>query len=184
MAKNSDWLKSEEPNLPNSFTIKMGKLIHEARSEMNMSQADLAEKAHLKQSSISRIEAGTRAISAEEILYLSDALNKPVEYFFGDEVGGKEIQEIIFGIRSLPSKDRNDIYRQTRFLLDLKKIEIEARQYPTDKKIPVELIQNYYNRILPVTAAANELNERINKIHDMLEAEMEKNGLKRAGKKK
>lgn len=182
--KLTDLLKSEEPNLPNSFTIAMGKRINQARTELGMSQADLAEKAYLKQSSISRIEAGTRPISAEEILYLSQALKKPAEYFFGDEVGGKEIQEIVMGIRELPSKDRADIYRQVKFLLDLKGIEIEARQYPPNKKIPVELIQNYYNRILPITANANELNDKINKIHDMLDAEMEKNGLKRAGKKK
>lgn len=160
------------------------RLIKNARIEMGKTQKDLADALNKTPAAISDMERGKVQVSASELYTIAQLLNKPIEYFYNEEVGDSISQEIIFGIRSLPSKDRSDIYRQTRFLLDLKKIEIEARQYPTDKKIPVELIQNYYNRILPITAAANELNERINKIHDMLEAEMEKNGLKRAGKKK
>lgn len=160
------------------------RLIKNARIEMGKTQKDLADALNKTPAAISDMERGKVQVSASELYTIAQLLNKPIEYFYNEEVGDSISQEIIFGIRSLPSKDRSDIYRQTRFLLDLKKIEIEARQYPTDKKIPVELIQNYYNRILPITASANELNERINKIHDMLEAEMEKTGLKRAGKKK
>lgn len=77
-----DQLKTEGPYLPNKFTIALGKLIQETRREVNMSQAEIANRAYLKQSSISKIENGTRAVSTEELLYISYALDKPIGYFF------------------------------------------------------------------------------------------------------
>src|SRR5258708_18714814 len=81
-SKILDLLYSEAPNLPNSFTIALGEQVRKARFEARISQDELAERAYLKQSSISKIEAGTRAVSAEDLLYLSDALDKPITYFF------------------------------------------------------------------------------------------------------
>ncbi len=75
LEKFLDRLKDEGPYLPNKFTIALGKRIRDARNEAKMSQAELANRAYFRQSSISKIEAGTRAVSAEEILYLCFALN-------------------------------------------------------------------------------------------------------------
>jgi len=77
-----DLLKSDKPNLPNKFTIALGELIRKARIEANLSQKELAWNAYINQAAISLIETGKRSVSVEEIVYLSNALNKPISYFF------------------------------------------------------------------------------------------------------
>ena len=124
-----DQLKSEAPNLPNKFTIGLGKLIRKARLAMKLSQAELAENTYLKQSSISRIEDGTRAVSAEEILYLSIALDKPIGYFFPKELtegmGEDELsvleKELILQARQLSRDDLRKLIAQARALVEFKK---------------------------------------------------------------
>ena len=128
-SKVSDWTTSERPNLPNKFTMALGKLINQARVAENMSQADLAEAAFLKQSSVSRIEVGTRAVSAEELVYLSEALNKPISYFFPKEFTGELSEtelsilekELLIQARKLNHDDLERVIAQTKALVDLKK---------------------------------------------------------------
>jgi transcriptional regulator with XRE-family HTH domain len=126
--------KSEGPYLPNKFTIALGKLVQKARLEANMSQSDLADKAYLKQSSVSRIEVGTRAVSAEEILYLSIALDKPMGYFFPKEfteefaetkgIGKDELSELekemLIHARQLSPDDLEKLIAQARALAEFR----------------------------------------------------------------
>ncbi len=60
----------------------MGELIRKARTEAQPSQGELAEATNFNQASVSQIETGKRSVTAEEIVYLSNALNKPIQYFF------------------------------------------------------------------------------------------------------
>jgi transcriptional regulator with XRE-family HTH domain len=72
-----------------------------------MSQAELAEMAYVKQSSISRIEDGTRAVSLEDVLYLSYALNKPISHFFPKEfVSGAVAGELSLLERAIAIRPR------------------------------------------------------------------------------
>ena len=121
-----DSIQDEGPNLPNRFTLALGKLVRKARLEANMSQSDLAEAAYLKQSSISRIEDGTRALSTEEVLYLSYALDKPIMYFFPKEfrieLDESELttleKELLIQVRQLDQKDLKKLIVQAKALAE------------------------------------------------------------------
>ena len=140
MAKNIlDLLYDENRNLPNQFTEALGKLIREARIEAKMSQKELAEKAYLRQSSVSRIELGTRAVSTEDLLYLSDALEKPVSYFFPKKYAN-EIEEnnisgleydLLVQVRQLSQSDVKKLIAQARAL-----VELNNDDEPEPKKSP------------------------------------------------
>lgn len=105
--------KDQKDNLPNKFSETLGELIRKARSESKLSQAELAEQAYLSQAAVSQIEQGKRSVSAEEIVYLSVALNKPIAYFFPtNQIQNSEIinlsiqeQELIELIRKLPGDE-------------------------------------------------------------------------------
>lgn len=92
-----------------------------------MSQADLAESVYLRQSSISKIETGTRAVSAEEILYLSYALDKPIIYFFPKEISYELSEdelsflekELLMQVRYLDKDDLRRLIAQARALVEL-----------------------------------------------------------------
>ena len=68
--------------MPNNFTIGMGDLIRDAREDLGLSQASLAKKVYRHQASISDIENGKMQPDAETLVYLSEALRKPIGYFF------------------------------------------------------------------------------------------------------
>lgn len=122
-----DQFKTEGPYLPNKYTIALGMLIQEARSKINLSQAELAERAYLRQSSISKIENGTRAVSAEELLYLSNALEKPINYFFPKrfthDLSESDLtvleKELLIQARQLSRDDLIRIIAQARALAEL-----------------------------------------------------------------
>jgi transcriptional regulator with XRE-family HTH domain len=123
-----DLLYSETRILPNKFTVALGKLIKDARFEAKMSQEELAERAYLKQSSISKIETGVRSVSTEDLIYLSYALNKPISYFFPKEFTEdfghpEEIkleEELIMQTRRLSLDDLEKLVAQAKALADLK----------------------------------------------------------------
>lgn len=126
-----DWLdqvRGLKDRLPNKFSIAMGDLIRQARIEVNMSQAELAEKAYFRQAAISQIETGKRDVTASEIIYLSYALNKPITYFYSayiiniktedDQLSILE-QELLIQAKRLNPDDLKRLIAQARALADL-----------------------------------------------------------------
>ncbi len=122
-----EFLRSDKPNLPNKFTVALGELIRKARIESNFSQADLSEYSYLSQAAISQIESGKRAVSAEEIIYLSIALNKPIPYFYSMDFlhPVKETnlsileQELLLNARELSELDLKKIIAQIKAINNL-----------------------------------------------------------------
>jgi transcriptional regulator with XRE-family HTH domain len=126
LEKFFDLLKDEKSVLPNRFTRALGERIHAARTASHMTQSDLAERAYFKQSSISKIESGDKAVTAEEILYLCYALDKPILYFFPEEVTlevNKDQlsileKELLIQARRLDQKDLRKLVAQAKALAD------------------------------------------------------------------
>jgi len=83
-----DFLRSFLPpdNIPNRFTIAVGELIQNARNDSGLTQKDLSWRSYIPQSTLSKMENGKVEPSASEIVYLSNALSKPIEYFFPNQI--------------------------------------------------------------------------------------------------
>lgn len=109
-------------NLPNKFSIALGELVQSARSEIKLSQKELADLVYINQAAVSLIEKGKRSVSAEEIFYISIALNKPISYFFSmgflhqiDENKLSVIeQELLINARCLTQSDLKKIIAQIK----------------------------------------------------------------------
>jgi|GEM_PF-1020694 transcriptional regulator with XRE-family HTH domain len=114
-------------SIPNRLTNGMGKIIKQARHEAGMSQAELARLAYLRQASISDIENGKREVSSSEIIYLSNALRKPITYFFpppfnkliDTDTLPTLIQELVLQAERLSDDDLRRLTVQARALVDL-----------------------------------------------------------------
>lgn len=119
----------EYSEIPNDFTIAMGKRIRKARLEEGLSQVELAEKAYFRQASISDIENGKREVSSSELLYFSYALNRPIIYFFPEfhqrRVVDNGDSPLIQELKTIGSKlEEDDLVRliaQGNALINLKK---------------------------------------------------------------
>lgn len=119
--------KGQRDILPNSFTIELGELIRKARTEARLSQDELAESTYINQAAVSLIEKGKRSVSAEEIVYLSIAVNKPISYFFSSpKIRQEEAceltlleQELLIQARRLNTDDLRRIIAQIKAIVDL-----------------------------------------------------------------
>lgn len=92
---------------PNRFTIEMGKLIREARKELGLSQADLAEKMNRRPATISDIENGKSDISVLTLASFAIHLQKPVSYFYPPSI----VSDFILDVKTDFERDVLDIIR-------------------------------------------------------------------------
>jgi len=63
---------------------KFGKKIKLARIELDLTQAQLAEKINTKQKNISRYETGASLPSIETLIKVAKVLKKKIGYFFDE----------------------------------------------------------------------------------------------------
>jgi len=123
-------MKGQADNLPNRFSLALGELIRKARLDAHLSQSELANSAYLNQAAVSQIEKGKRSVSAEEIVYLSVALNKPIIYFFPVDYLSDDMKftqddlslldkELLSQARRLTIENLRRLIAQARALADL-----------------------------------------------------------------
>lgn len=65
-----------------SAQAALGRRIAEARADNGVTQADLARAVGLERTAFVRIESGERKVSATELVAITGALGKPVDWFF------------------------------------------------------------------------------------------------------
>ncbi|MHA1280750.1 MAG: helix-turn-helix domain-containing protein [Candidatus Helarchaeota archaeon] len=114
-------------DLPNKFTLAMGKLIRQAREEMGFSQRELASKIYRRQAALSEMENGKMEPSASTLMSLSYHLNKPISYYFPDQFALEKNlgeltdleKEIIIYAKQLDRRDQVRILVQLKALSDL-----------------------------------------------------------------
>ncbi|WP_406286921.1 helix-turn-helix domain-containing protein [Streptomyces sp. NBC_00209] len=62
------------PHSPTELARELGRLVHERRTELGLSQAELADRCGMKQPQVSRFEAGGTVPTLPLLRRLADAL--------------------------------------------------------------------------------------------------------------
>lgn len=115
-------------NVPNKFTISMGNLIKIARKQSGYTQKELAEYSYIPQSTLSKMENGKVEPSASELVYLANALEKPITYFFPKKLfrlfdfekqNDELINELLLLGSQLEEEELRKIIAQIRGLIEL-----------------------------------------------------------------
>lgn len=75
------------------------KRIKAARVERGLTQQDLADQLGRTAAAISDLERGKVQVTAGDLFKLARYLNKPIEYFYGEEYIGDDVQDLIAIIR-------------------------------------------------------------------------------------
>lgn len=100
-----------------------GKRVRQARKNAGLTQAALAEKLNLDETTISRIENGSQSTSFASMLHFSEALNVHFDYLISDYLKEKpEITdpleaEIIDMLRPLPNNYKRFVRNTVRSLI-------------------------------------------------------------------
>lgn len=109
-------------SLSNKF---IGNRIREARKITGRKQKELAAALGKTAGAISQLEQGNVQISVIELHKIADFLNKPIEYFFGEDYFGEDIQALIAVIRKMPLEIRKEQVAFIRTMLFMQEISDE-----------------------------------------------------------
>jgi transcriptional regulator with XRE-family HTH domain len=82
------------------------KRIKDTRIERGLTQQDLANQLGRTAASISDLERGKVQITASDLFQLARYLNKPIEYFYGEEYFGEDVEDLISIIRRIDPDTR------------------------------------------------------------------------------
>jgi transcriptional regulator with XRE-family HTH domain len=64
--------------------LSLGERIAQARGEADVTQTDLAATVRLDRTALAKIEAGTRKVSATELVAIAAALDRPIDWFVSE----------------------------------------------------------------------------------------------------
>jgi Zn-dependent peptidase ImmA (M78 family)/transcriptional regulator with XRE-family HTH domain len=64
-----------------SATADLGRRVLQARMEADVTQADLGHAIGLDRTAVAKLEAGTRKVSATELVAIASALDRPIDWF-------------------------------------------------------------------------------------------------------
>lgn len=142
------------------------KRIKAARINAGFTQKELATSLGRTSAAISDLERGKVQVSAIDLFKLSKLLKRPIEYFYGEEFGDIDIQELIAGIREIEPEDRYAIVPIFRNILRMQTISKEL-QTTTDPQKGMKLAEELFG-IVEMTnrqfGAAAEEGQELQKI--------------------
>jgi transcriptional regulator with XRE-family HTH domain len=142
--------------------------IKEARKERGLTQQYLASYLNRTAASISDLERGKVQVSANDLYYLSKLLNKPIEYFYGEDYSGKDVQDLISIVRRMSPETRANQIPLLASFLNLQIIGDEF-QSTSDKQEQYELAKKFYVQFVPLSNTMNEWIAQLNEIRSNLE---------------
>lgn len=98
----------------------LGQRIRKARKTLNMTQEQLAEKCDLSTAHIGHIERGTRALSIESLITISDVLHVSTDYLLLDVSihSDKNISGIINAVSNAESTKLDKFYSVVKILAE------------------------------------------------------------------
>jgi transcriptional regulator with XRE-family HTH domain len=98
---------------------EIARRIKQARLERGFTQKDLAKFLNKTPSNISDIERCRVQVSAVDLHTLAEALNKPIEYFFGEQWGDREIEDLVGLMRTQTPETNQRAIEMMRVLLSM-----------------------------------------------------------------
>jgi transcriptional regulator with XRE-family HTH domain len=145
--------------------------IKAARIERGMTQKDLADHLGRTAAAISDLERGKVQINASDLYHLAQLLNKPIEYFYGEEFGGKDIQNLIAIIRKEPPETRSQSIDMITNLLNLQVMR-EKLEFNPEAKPSKEQIREFLSFVLPLSQSMNSFTAQLNNLINTFMAEI------------
>jgi len=152
------------------------KRIRDARLERSLTQHDLAEHLGRSTAAISELERGKVQVTASDLYLLAQLLNKPIEYFYGEEYGEKEILDLIAVFRKQSPEQRAQSIETTKLILQMQQISDIAKEKP-DRKFTFEELQGSFSAFLAFSKNINDLTAKMNDVRDKLIQELKAQGI-------
>lgn len=156
--------------------------IKKARTEREFPQKKIADELNKTSAAISDMERGKVMVSASELYIIAKLLDKPIEYFYGEDFGGKEVEDIIAVTRLQDPETKLSTIQLAKMMMKLQSIGKKAEKYKKGKDIPNELVQEFYDTFIPFSQAINLMAEKISELRNQFDEELKIRGVKKTNK--
>lgn len=167
----------------NEINEKIIERIKNGRTEREFTQKKLADELNKTSAAISDMERGKVQVSAGELYIIAKLLDKPIEYFYGEDFGGKEVQDIIAVTRMQDSETKLSTIQIAKMMIKLQSIGKKAEKYKKGKDIPNELVQEFYDTFIPFSQTINLMSEKITELRNQFDEELKIRKIKQSDKK-
>jgi transcriptional regulator with XRE-family HTH domain len=162
---------------------KIVKRIKDARIEGGKTQKELADTLNKTSAAISDMEREKVQVSAGELYLIAKMLDRPIEYFFGEDFGGKDLQDIIAVTRAQDNETRSSTMEVAKMMMKLYAIQKKVIRYKKGEDVPNELVQDFYETFIPFSKTINGMAKKFNDVEEFLNAEIRTRGIKPSLKK-
>jgi len=100
--------------------VSLGERVRKARKQKRLTQEQLAEACNLSTAHIGHIERGTRALSIESLITLSEVLDVSTDYLLMDisNNNSKTISGLVNAIDTVRSDKTEKLYSVLKILID------------------------------------------------------------------
>lgn len=150
--------------------------IKEARLQRNMTQQQLAALLGKTAAAVSDMERGKVQVSASDLSILANALSKPVEFLYGEEIGDNDIQDLVAIFRKQSPEARQQSIETTKMLLRMQNMGDALIRNP-EKQPSFEEIRDFVTDFMTFSKQMNDLTGQMNKIRDDLFQALKEQGI-------
>jgi transcriptional regulator with XRE-family HTH domain len=140
----------------------IGTRIREARNQRKKTQADLADLLGKSTGAISQLEKGMTQVSVVELAQIADYLNKPIEFFYGEDYIGDDVQAIIAIFRKMDFETRSRQAVGLKLLLEMQELGdlIRVADESGNEGLLKELGIAFYNKLIPFVSSIQEFSSQ------------------------
>jgi transcriptional regulator with XRE-family HTH domain len=151
--------------------------IRSAREERHLTQQDLGDHLGKTAAAISELERGkVHQINAIDLFRLSELLTKPIEYFYGEEYAGPDVQDLVALIRIMEPDTRALLLPTIKAMLKMKQLS-DRINATNDKTELISLAQGLYAAMQPYLDSVSQLTSSGRDAQDKLSRLLDSHGL-------
>ncbi len=150
--------------------------IKEARIEKDRTQKELGDLLGKSAASISELERGNVQVNATDLYQIAKYLNKPIDYFYGEDQDEKEFEDLIIILR----KQSPEAMSQSKEIISLinQMQEVSDKlQKNQDEKPSVKDIRKFLNAFIGYKEYLNILNIKFEELTKKFLTELKKQGI-------
>ena len=146
------------------------------RIEKGLTQKDLADHLGRTAESISDLERGKVQVTASDLYKISLFLRRPIEYFFGENFGVEEIQDLVSILRSQPEEYREANIDYIQKMIKLQMLGNEITSKPQDD-VTVDQVKDFLDLLIDLTHQNKVASNKVEDATKLVLTEIEFKGI-------
>jgi len=151
--------------------------VRKARLERGFTQKQLGRYLNKTASNISDIERGRVQVTAADLYTIAQALSKPIEYFYNEDLGDDAIGEFIAALRNQTPAAQKQALDMNRLWLSMVTMNLDAQATPRNEQLDPAQMQTFLADFFQFLIQYDQMQKQFNQARDEILKLMSDNGI-------